>query len=208
MGETAKKWEPKIPDYSNQEKVDIEKVSDEYRKKLLEGSEEYQAGKEAQELIDGIARSSKGEILAMKESMEEKLDDFKMTMGVMTASYENMMKEISVEKPDKEIIAKLANETENLGEQLLASVNKYLSELPELKDSELAAVRKEISNLYLDAGNLLEDCKRDSFSIIGKRKTAAIQDAVRLKEKCAGYGSAADYGKEPYLFYFRRDGNF
>jgi ElaB/YqjD/DUF883 family membrane-anchored ribosome-binding protein len=174
MGEAEKKWEPKIPDYSKQEKVDIEKVSDEYRKKLLEGSEEYQAGKEAQELIDGIAHSSKGEILAMKESMEEKLDDFKMTMGVMTASYENMMKEISVEKPDKEIIAKLANETENLGEQLLASVNKYLSELPELKDSELAAVRKEISNLYLDAGNLLEDCKRDSFSIMGKRKAAAI----------------------------------
>lgn len=174
MSEAAKKWEPKIPDYKNQKPVNVGEVSEEYRKKLIEGSEGYQAGKAAKEVIDGISKASEEEIKAMEESMKKKLDEFKSVENNLNTSYKNLLKEIDSGDLDFNNIEKLSTEAETIGENLLTSINKYLGELPELKKSELIDIRKEMSNLYLDTGNTLEGVKRDSFSVLGKRKAAAV----------------------------------
>lgn len=153
--------------------IDLEKAAKENNEKLIKGSEEFQAGKAAREFMDGISKASKEELEAMKENMQDKLGEFKSMAEALNYSYGNLLKEINSPNHDIAIIGKLSKDTESMGEDILNSINKYLGELPELKDNDLIAIRKEISHVYLDAGNTLERVKGDSFSVLGKRKTAA-----------------------------------
>mgnify|MGYP000877816449 CR=1 FL=1 len=66
MGEAAKKWEPKRPDYVNQKPVDIGKKGEEYRKKLIEGGEEYQVGKSALEFMGELKKNENSDSKVVK----------------------------------------------------------------------------------------------------------------------------------------------
>ena len=81
MGEAAKKWEPKVPDYANQKPVDIEKRKKETMEGLKEGSDSFAAGKFAREFernnhIIKIEKPSEGEIKAVGDGLEKAYQEF------------------------------------------------------------------------------------------------------------------------------------
>lgn len=121
-----------------------------------------------------LANMSKEEVEMMKDNMEKKLDEFKSVFSVLNSSYGNMIKEMESGNVDRDIVEKIADDTEVLGAGLMNSIDKYLEELPEIKHPALLGIRDEIKNLFSLAGSVVEESRQRSFSVLGKKKAASV----------------------------------
>ncbi len=123
MGKGTEKWEPKIIDYRNQKPVNINKISEEYREKLIKGGEKYQEGIAAAAVMKEISNTSEeavGEEGLKKDSFKDLYNGFCsdiVTIRKMVAEYGNItdlrlqeIKGTEILKESEKIMAEIENQ--------------------------------------------------------------------------------------------------
>lgn len=152
MEEMAKKWEPKIPNYTKQKSVDVEKKGEEYRKRLLEGSEEYQAGMAAMKFMKEIKAKNAGEKYTAEMNVQKQMRE-----GLEQKSFKDLYVAFS---SDIAIIRKMVAEYNNLkearlmeikGEEILAESEKIKSEiLHQIEAADMPEEKSDFDNLRIE----------------------------------------------------------